>query len=343
MMTTLTEAMHQNPPRDGRGLRITRLIVGYAAVASCIPYMTLKILWLSGHAVGGATPAGKAELLDTNHQVGNAVTLGLTLVAVVLALAFTHRWGQRIPAVLVLVPIWVATGLLAPITLGLPLGLLVQAMVGGSPIPVDNVSPAQDWVFAVVYSGFGVQTVTLLTAFVLYARVRWASLFRMRTHELGVGASRPRRVVLANAAAVGAVSYAAMHVVWAFTGQRLGGPAGFETATQKTFLVVTGLLVLAGAAGVLALVHRWGRGRRTGRLLVPLTVAWVGAGVTFASGFLGVSGFLGDGGNSVARFVGLAGALSGLLMGLAGLFVLIDRGGAVVDVEARKAVPASSF
>ena len=74
------------------------------------------------------------------------------------------------PAVLLLIPVWVGTGLLAPIALGVPLGLAAQAIAGGSPVPAHN--GLHGWVYAVVYGGFAVQAVCLLTAFALYARDR---------------------------------------------------------------------------------------------------------------------------------------------------------------------------
>ncbi|GHF21329.1 hypothetical protein GCM10017786_64110 [Amycolatopsis deserti] len=48
---------------------------------------------------------------------------------------------------LVLGPIWIATGLPAPIALGLPVGLVVRVVLGGSPSPdvsalFASVSPA---------------------------------------------------------------------------------------------------------------------------------------------------------------------------------------------------------
>jgi hypothetical protein len=135
----------------------------------------LKTLWLSGHPTGAT---GAAELLDQRHLVGDLVTAVMELAAMALVLALTYSWGRRLPATVVLTPVWIATGLLTPIALGLPLlplGLLAQTFAGGTPAPADN--GLQGWVFPVVYGGFIVQAATVLVAFVGYAQDRrpWPS------------------------------------------------------------------------------------------------------------------------------------------------------------------------
>ena len=294
-------------------LRVARLIGCYGAIVACLPYLTLKIAWLAGSAVG-TVGHGTAEMGDTQHVVGNAVTLGMDLVAIVVALAFTYRWGQRLPAWLVLVPIWVGTGLLAPIALGVPLGVLVQGFAGGSASAADN--GLRGWVYGVVYGGFTVQAIMLLVAFVLYARTRWARVFSMRTQDLRVGVLRPFQTLLVNVAAVVATGYGVLQLVWAVSGGALGGdPSAVQTAAQKTFWAAQGPLSIAGAVGLLALVHRWGHGPRTGRMLLPLAATWVGTGVLFASGLY--AAMVEGGASPVRLLVLLLGSASGLLMAAA--------------------------
>jgi hypothetical protein len=91
--------------------------------------------------------------------VGNVVTVAMVLVAVMLALALTHPRGQKLPAAVVCLPVWIGAGFLAPITLGLPFGIVVHAFVGGSPAPADD--GLHGWVYVVVYAGFVVQAVAL--------------------------------------------------------------------------------------------------------------------------------------------------------------------------------------
>jgi hypothetical protein len=297
---------------------LIRSVACYLTIVACLPYLVLKALWLSGHSTGAADAAGAAELLDQRHIVGDVVTAGMELAAIALVLALTYPWGRRLPAAVVLAPIWVATGLLAPIALGLPLGLVVQAFAGGSAAPAGN--GLQGWVYAAVYGGFIVQAVGVLAAFVGYARARWPEMFRMRTPQLGA-VPRPRRRLAAVAATI-AACYATILIVWSAAGARLGGPAGFDTVTQKTFLLATGLVVFVGVAGVLTLVWRWG----SGRIVTPLTLAWIGTGVTLTSGPAHVAlSAHGDVGLPLVS-VSLTASLSALLLAYAAVQVLTRVG-----------------
>jgi hypothetical protein len=201
-------------------------------IAASLPYLVLKGIWLAGSPVGASTPAGAAELLDNRHLLGDAITAGMEVVAIVLALALCQRWGQRLPALLIAGPIWLGVGLLAPIALGVPFGLIAQALAGGSPAPADN--GLEGWVYAAVDGGFVLQGLALLAGFVGYARERWpsASTVHIRPPIVAAGA---------------AIIYAAAMILWSIGGPAWDGPAGFDTVTQRTFLVATGLLVLAGA------------------------------------------------------------------------------------------------
>src|SRR5262245_21107484 len=78
----------QNPTRKG----VTRLIVGYAAIAFMMPYLALKIAWISGAPVGMRNRAlvGEPAMLALN-----ILTFCMDAIAVALALTFTHGWGLR--------------------------------------------------------------------------------------------------------------------------------------------------------------------------------------------------------------------------------------------------------
>jgi hypothetical protein len=234
-------------------------------IAASLPYLVLKAIWLAGTPVGASTPTGAAELLDTRHLLGDLITAGMEVVAIGLALALCMRWGQRLPALVVAGPIWLGVGLLAPIALGVPFGLAAQALAGGSPAPADN--GLQGWVYACVDGGFVVQGLALLVGFVGYARERWPGI--LSPHRIVV--TRPTVV-----AALTATVYAVAMLLWSVGGRAWGGPAGFDTVTQRTFLVATGLLVLAGAiAAVAPLRHR--------------VVIFIGAGVAVTSGPSGLA------------------------------------------------------
>jgi len=294
-----------------------RLAVCYATIAACVPYLTLKVLWLFGSTAGATDAAAAAELLDPRHIVGDVVTAGMELVAIALVLALTYRWGRRLPAVLVLAPIWTATGLLAPIAVGLPLGLVAQAFLGGSPAPTGT--GLHGWVYALVYGGFIAQAVGLLAAFIGYARTRWPEVFRLRAARRRVVAPRQRAV--AAVAAVIATGYAAMLVVWSISGPGAGGPAGFDTVSQRTFLLAQGLVVAVGVTAALSLVRR----RDEGRALPRLALAWIGTGVLVTSGPTHIA--LSNHGTVSLVFVSasLAGTVCGLLLTLtSGLAVLTN-------------------
>jgi hypothetical protein len=262
--------------RRSPAIRPFRAATCIVTILACVPYLVLKVLWLAGHPVGATDTAGAGALLDARHLAGNLVSGAMELVAIALVMALTYPWGRRLPAALVLVPAWLGTGLLAPIALGLPLGLVAQALVGGSPAPTGN--GLDGWVFAVVYGGFIVQAVGLVAAFVGHALDRWPAVLRMQTAQLR--AVDPGQCLLATIAVAGVAGYAALFVVWSVAGPGWGGPAGFDTVAQKTVLLSTGLVVLIGALAALALV--WRRG--TGRILAPLALAWLGTGVTVTSG-----------------------------------------------------------
>jgi hypothetical protein len=308
---------------DGPGR--LRLAVCAATIAACVPYLTLKIAWLSGGTIGW----NDAEAVqDSALYVGNAITMGMDAVAVLVALAFTFRWGRRIPAWLVLTPIWVAVGLLAPIVLAVPLGTLLQTLFSPEPLTGGD-SAVQGWVYGVVYAGFTLQGLGLLAAFCLYARNRWPGVFTVRTVDVPRGESGSLQALLARAASVFAVVFAAVHLFWAF-----GGTAGLRAdeldhrnLAQQLADGVWGLLALAGAAALVAIVRR---GARPSRFVAPLAVAWTGSASTFTWSLYGLivaltqPGFLASDSTAAAGLTGLAGLFAGLLMGLTGAFSLTE-------------------
>lgn len=256
-MTTLTT---HRPARPA-----IRYIVGYAAILGAVPYLALKAMWLSGSTIGVRDPEFLGE---TSVAVLNAVTAGMELVAVLLALALTHNWGQRVPAGLVLLPMWVGSGFLVPIALAMPLAgvaslFATEPGAGGAGLPLEP------WVQPMVYGGFAWQGVLLCTAFVLYTRVRWARVWRGDVVREPV-ASGVRG--LGQVAAVVAFLIGCVHLVRAF---ELSSTSVSGLITEGVF----GLLAFGAAGAVLALLH--GRGQR---VWVPLALLWAGAGALFAWG-----------------------------------------------------------
>ncbi|MFD0606575.1 hypothetical protein [Streptomyces aureus] len=171
-------------PRTDRLRRVLRAV----AVVSCLPYLAVKAAWIAGSHLG--IPDG-SPLLDHRASmiVANSLSALLDSAVIVLALLLTRPWGRRAPAWLLVFPMWVATGLLAPIMTGYPLQLLVRAFGGSVNHGGSKGEPFLDeWVFGVVYTGFILQGLTLGALFALYARDRWGHTWHGPVREL----PRPR-------------------------------------------------------------------------------------------------------------------------------------------------------
>lgn len=130
-----------------------------------------------------------------------------------------------------------ATGLLAPILLGLPLGSAIQLAAQGDvrTSGMDRLSP---WVFALVYASFGLLAVAIAILAWRYVLDRWG----------GILSSRPRPpqgwAVIAGALAL--LPFGAAMVWWGLLGPGDTGPQAMDTPAQRTVLVVAGLLAAAG-------------------------------------------------------------------------------------------------
>ncbi|MHC0432659.1 hypothetical protein ACX6XY_21130 [Streptomyces sp. O3] len=265
-----------------RPLSRTRRALRALAIVSCVPYLGLKAAWIFGSRIG--IPDG-STLLDhrVTMAVANAVTVLMDGAVIVLALLLTQAWGRRVSAWLLALPMWVATGLLAPIVLGFPLQLLVGAVGGSRNTAADSGGEPflDEWVFGVVYGGFILQALTLGPLFVRYARDRWGHLWRGRVGDLRAGAVPPARRIAAVAAAVLALLPATLYLTWAF-GSTAGLDAGRIAERTSDFFILqanNALFALCAAAGVLLLAFRFRFGG-TLPLSVPLALAWVGSGAT---------------------------------------------------------------
>ncbi|MFD5799230.1 hypothetical protein ACFWIO_38045 [Streptomyces diastatochromogenes] len=240
-------------------------VLRLVAIVACLPYLSLKLAWISGSHLG--VPDG-SPLLE--HRVVMALANGLTVLmdaaVVVLALLLTQAWGRRVPAWMLAVPMWVATGLLAPIMVGFPLQMVVH---GGTDSGDDR--PFLDgWVFGVVYGGFIVQGLALGALFVGYARERWGYLWRGRVWELPAHGTVAAQRTTAVTAALLALVPGTLRLLWAcgFTGGRnISGGRLME-------VVYVGFLA-AAVTGAWQLAFRRGRPLP---VTVPLALAWVGSG-----------------------------------------------------------------
>lgn len=236
------------------------------AVVATLPYLTLKGLWLSGSSIG-LTPDAAAEMHTGRFLVGNSVTVVLEVLALALAWSLTRPWAARVPTRLFALLAAGASGLLAPILLGLPLGQVAQTVVHGS--PSFEGEGMQPWVFACVYGGFVLLGVALAWGIVGHARERWGALFAAPPT-----ATRPWALA---AGVVGLAPFGLAMLWWGITGPGALGPQGMESPVQRTVLVVTGVLSLAALlVPVLTRLSGPSRVMSPGRAQITWLVVWVG-------------------------------------------------------------------
>lgn len=321
----------QTPTRRGTA----RLVVGYLTIATMLPYLVLKTLWLSGSTVG-LLDADFAH--DPSVLALNAVTFGMDLVAVVIVLAFTHSWGLRAPAALVALPLWVGTGLLVPVALTMPVSWVTMLLT--SPAAGTATDVLESWVRPMVYGGFTGQAIGLSVAFVLYARARWSALFTRRVGDRLPGVTHPVQVLGAVVAA-GMVAFVALfRLLWA-SGAGFGLPDGY--AAQSSFddmwaHGVFGVAAFGAAAGLLVMVLRWA-GRTP--LWVPLVVVWTGSGAMLAWGLWSMVNLLGGTALSADTFEANLLTATEFVQVLAGMLIAVV--GTLVVVEMQAAGSARSL
>jgi hypothetical protein len=266
------------PEPHGLAPRVLRAV----AIASCVPYLSLKIAWIAGSRIG--IPEGSV-LLDHRGlmAVANGVTVLMDGVVILLALLLTRPWGLRVKGWLLGPPIWVATGLLTPIMVGFPLQLLAGAF-GSSRIQDSMEEPfLHEWVFGVVYSGFIVQGLSLGALFLLYAKGRWGHLWQGRVWELPTSVTGTFLRTTAVLGSLPALFAGVMHLLWAL-GSTAGLPQSLtDQRTTDDYLLeaVRCLFVLVALAGTLLLAFRRGPSLP---VKVPLALAWVGSSVLGAWG-----------------------------------------------------------
>lgn len=237
------------------------------AALSLLPYVGLKVLWLSGSDIGMVPGANTSHMQDARMEIGNIVTVGLAGVGVILVLALAQRWGERLPWWFLVLPAAAATGALAPIALGLPMGLLLQAVVTGL-VTSGGEGDLMPAVFAVVYGGFAIYGLALALLFADYAHRRWRALL--------AAAPRPPQPVLGRALPAAAIgSFSALVLVWAL-GPSSRGLAGWDSLAQRTVLVVVALLSVMGCAALLK--------TEASRPRVRWVLGWIGCSTAAVQG-----------------------------------------------------------
>ncbi|MFD3512372.1 hypothetical protein [Streptomyces sp. NPDC058657] len=256
------------PPSPAR--RVLRAL----AVVSCVPYLALKVSWIAGGRLG--IPDGSFLLAHSDTMaLVNAGTVLMDTCVIVLALLLTQAWGRRVPAPVLTLPMWAATGLLAPIMTAFPVQLAVKVFTGGGPAPAGSAPFLDEWVFGVVYGGFLVQGAALGALFVLYARERWGHLWQGAVRGLAPQSVvvRATAVVTAVLAALVAVPHA-VRAAGAGAGLAVGGGENGTGVLSLDERIVDGVhasFALLLAVSLLVLALRLGGGLP---LRVPLAGAW---------------------------------------------------------------------
>ncbi|GMA18636.1 hypothetical protein MM440_11405 [Arsenicicoccus piscis] len=241
----------------------TRKLLAALGVAATVPYLTLKLAWLLGSRVGLLDPEFGTR---TSMVVANTLTAGLELAAAVLAVAFVARWGRRLPAWLVLLPMCLGTGFLAEILVIVPLQLLIGG-AGGAAARSAGPQPIADWVFVMVYGCFCVLGVALLAGFACYAWERWGPVLGARLGAVPPAPATGRRPALLVAALLVVVTAVETAIGW--------DPA------MAANLIGRAALTLLGALALVALAERRPRGLR---VLLPVAAAWAAGGAMVAWG-----------------------------------------------------------
>ena len=265
---------------SGRTAGIGRLgtTAAWVSAIACLPYLFLKALWTLDVPVG---LADRSVLERHDWVAANAVMALVQLVAVVLAIGLVRPWSQRVPAWLILFPVWVGTGLLFQVIVGSAVVGVTSTASKGQSMETGGIDL---WVYQLVYASFAVQGIALAVAFTCHVRARWGRLFGERTGAVLARRSGRARTwpqvnlpLIAEVLAVMAIAVALVCAYWA-----AGGSAGLSDARPHDNLGMQASRVAGAgvaAAGLLALAGRWGR---RVRFWLPGALTWVGSGALVA-------------------------------------------------------------
>ncbi|WP_242268844.1 DUF1700 domain-containing protein [Bacillus cereus group sp. BfR-BA-01352] len=250
-----------------------RRICGYGAAISVAPYLLIKILWTFGLFLP------TEQMGDASWRIINAVTAVLAAIGIFLAMAFCRPWGERLPAWLVALPLWVGTGLLVPM-------LLIAPFLGPAAMIRDQEAGATDfWIYEQIFvmiSLFGIG-IFLPLALAGYAMARWPEALSGTTDYKELpGNTLQLQIILTRIVATGCILLGVIKVFWA-----VGGSFGIDPATMSErdvwwhlLSLSTGVWSFAGAWGILVVVSS---SRRSRWFLPPMTAAWISSGALFSN------------------------------------------------------------
>ncbi|WP_144551110.1 hypothetical protein [Bacillus mycoides] len=258
--------------KDSRLMRLRR-ICGYGAAIAVAPYLLIKIVWTFGLFLP------TEQMGHASWRIINAVTAVLAAIGILLAMAFCRPWGERLPAWLVAIPIWIGTGLLVPM-------LLIAPVLGPAAMIRDQEAGAADfWVYEQIFvmiSLFGIG-IFLPLALAGYAMARWPEALSGTTdYKKLPGNTLQLQIILARIVAAGCILLGVIKVFWA-----IGGSFGIAPATMgerdiwwHLLALSTGVWSFAGAWGILVIVSS---SRRSRWFLPPMAAAWISSGALFSN------------------------------------------------------------
>lgn len=255
----------------------------WISAVCCLPYLFLKIVWTLDVPVG---ITDRSVLDDNGWVAANALMAVVQLIGLLLVLALTRPWSRRVPAWLLLFPVWVGTGLLFTVVVGAALMGLFSPPSDASSEDLGGFEP---WVYVLVYASFAGQGIALAIAFACHVRSRWGRLLGQRTGDVVArrtarARSWPEGHLTGMADAVAAMS-AAVAIVFCYWAA--GGSIGLSGAhAEDGWALHASRAVGAVTAGVglLGLAGRWGRRRR---FWLAAALTWLGSGALVAfDGFL---------------------------------------------------------
>ena len=227
------------------------MAAAWISALCCLPYLVLKVVWTAGMPVG---ITDRSVLDSRGWAAANALMAAIELAGLLLVLALTRPWARRVPAWLLLFPVWVGTGLLFRVVVD-------AALAGLSPAPSQtsggSLGGIQPWVFVMVYASFAGQGAALAIAFACYLRARWGRLLGERTGQVVARRTARVRSWPDNHLAEMAVAVAGMTVVVAavFCYWAAGGSFGLSGAQPHPSWALQASRVagaVIAAAGLLA-------------------------------------------------------------------------------------------
>ncbi|WP_431958311.1 hypothetical protein [Nocardia lijiangensis] len=316
-MTSPPEALSDRPAPVPH----IRVVASVATVAATLPYLTLKTNWIAGGTLGVRDP----EFLDSSTMTGlNLVTLAMDAIAVAFAIVLVAPWGRRAPGWIVLLPAWIAGGLLIPIVLAAPLGLALDS----GAIDDEPDFPLATWVFPLVYGGFTVQGIGLAVGFFCYGVERWGGLIGGRVGDDPRPARQWRELVLLAAAPALVTGLCTMLWGWGVPGGLSEEMDDNRNAAFTIMETVRGVFAALAVVGTLMLVRR-----RPARMPAwcAVALAGVGSGAMFGWGLWAMVVTLTEGPlaedarPAAANLVQLFQTLTGLALGLAALAIVASR------------------